>query len=190
MNKKKLIVAWVMIALVTFTSYAYSQDIYKKGGEVYLDYKGKTYEVSQYAEGWDVFRFYSLQYWSKDKDEMPEGLVLILNKDGRVIKEIENAEYCPDIELYDINADLRLDLILFWYKGMHSKEVQVWINKDNKDFQKVFEQFNDKNVSFSIRDGIPTLAFKKEYPMSATNDNFPDSDYDFYKWDGKTFKIK
>lgn len=188
MNKKQLIVALTMVTLVTFASYTYPQDIYKKGGEVYLDYKGKTYEVSQYTEGWGVFRFYSLQYWPKDKDKVPEGLLLILNKDGRVIKEIANTEYRPDIMLYDINADLRQDLILFWYMGAHSKEVQVWINKDNEDFQKVFEKFNDKNIFFTIKNGIPALAFKKEYPMSATNDNFPDADYDFYQWNGKEFK--
>lgn len=161
MNKKQLRVALMMAALVIFVSYAYPQDIYKKGGEVYLDYRGKTYEVNQYTQGWDVFRFYSLQYWPKDKDKVPEGLVLIFDKNGRVVKEIANSEYCPDITLYDINADLRQDLILFWYMGAHSTEVQAWINKDNKDFQKVFEKFNDKNIFFTIKNGIPALAFKK-----------------------------
>lgn len=188
MNKKQLIVVWIIGVLTMSVSSAYSQDIYKKGGELYLDYKGKIYKVYQYNEGWK-FKFYSLQYWSEDEYKIPEGLVLVIDKNGKVLKEIRCTEYRPDIVLYDINGDAKQDLILFWNCGAHSLTVQVWMNKD-KDFEKVFEKFNDKNVFFTIKNGIPALAFKKEYPMSCINDNFPDADYDFYLWDGKTFKIK
>ena len=191
MNKKQLIITLFVVSTL-FTSPAGAQDVSKKAGELYLDYKGKQYVVMQYDEGWGVFRFYSLQYWpSIEKNELPEALVLILDKNGKVVKEIPGADvYSAYMVLYDINADLMQDLVLFWRAGAHSTYVEVWMNKDYKDFKKVFEEFNDKNIFFTIRDGIPTIASKKEYPMSATNDNFPDSDYDFYKWNGKTFALK
>lgn len=53
---------------------------------------------------------------------------------------------------------------------------------------KFLRNLTTKNVYCTIRDGIPTLAFKKEYPMSVFNDSFPNSDFEFYKWDGETFR--
>ena len=160
-------------------------DVFEKDSELHLKYKGKVYIVMQYVQGWDVFRFYSLWFHSPNGDGA--GLVLITDWHGKIIKEITDDEYPPDIVTYDINGDACQDFILFWHRGVHSILVQAWINQDNKDFQKVFEDFNDKNIRFLVKDGDPTLAFKRESPAS-TNDNFPDKDWKFLKWNGKTFK--
>ena len=192
MNKNQLLPS-LLIILFTLISPIHAQEISKKNGDLYLDYKDKKYTIYQYNKGWDVFQFYSFEYWpTKIIEEIPEGMVLIIDNNSRVIKEIRNTngEYSADMILYDINSDSMQDLILFWNAGAHSKYVEVWINKGNKDFEKVFEEFNDKNIFFTIRNGIPTIAHKKDYPMSATNDNFPDSDYKFYQWSGKTFVLK
>lgn len=134
--------------------------------------------------------YFSLQYWPPPKlEEIPEGLMLVIDENNKEIKEFEGTEYHPDFTLYDIDDDKHRDLILFWNCGAHSTCVEVW-QRNDKDFRKIFEKFNDKNVYFRITDGIPTLAFKKDYPMSVANHNFPDSDFEFYKWDGKTFVLE
>lgn len=167
-----------------------SPEIYfkKSSGKLYLMYKGKEYVVKQYDTDWAERKYFSLQYWSSpETGRLPEGLLLVMDRDNNVVKEFRNTEYYPDFILYDVNGDRTLDLILLWNCGAHSREVEVWLKK-KEGFVKVFEKFDDKNVYFTIRDGIPTLAFKKEYPMSVFNDNFPDSDFEFYKWDGETFR--
>ena len=170
---------------------SYSQEVFRKGGQLYVNYKGKQYELKQYVDSIDVFKYYSLQYRPLKGQDLPEefGLVLIMDREGKVIKEITNTEYCPEIITYylDNNKGFQ-DLILLWNAGAHSQTVEVWKNNKNKDFVKVFEQFSDKNIRFLVKDGVPALAFKKEYPMSALNDNFSDKAWDFYKWNGKTFK--
>ena len=157
-------------------------------GNLCLSYKNKEYVIEQYDTDWAEWKYFSLQYWPPPETrEIPEGLPIAVDEDNKVIREFKNIEYYPDFILYDINDDKSLDLILFWNCGAHSREVEVWLKKKD-GFVKVFEKFNDKNVYFTIRNSIPTLAFKKEYPMSVFNDNFPDSDFEFYKWDGKTFR--
>lgn len=185
----------LLLYLGVLTLTASAQDnlkIYFKNssGDLCLSYKNKEYIVKQYDTDWSDWKYFSLQYWPPlETGEIPEGLLIVVDKDNKVIREFKNTEYYPDFILYDINNDRSMDLVLLWNCGAHSKEVEVWLKKEN-DFVKVFEKFNDKNVYFSIRNGIPTLAFKKEYPVSVFNHNFPDSDFEFYKWDGKTFKEK
>jgi len=171
-----------------FNNILYAQEVYIEDKDIYVRHNGRRYIVYRYEVdvGYDM-KYYVLQYWpKKDSGEMPEGLVLVFDKDNNLIKEFRNTEYYPEVIFYDIDNDIKKELILFWHCGAHSTVVEVWKRKDD-DFEKLFEKFTDKSVQFKIMDGVPTLAFKKEYPMSTTNCNFPDKDFNFYKWDGETF---
>jgi hypothetical protein len=195
---KSLLFVILILFINSISSFAGDiEDIYfketpeYKWGQIFIKYKGKEFIVKQYELDWSDLGYFSLQYWSKDRksEEWPQGLLLVLDKDNKVIREFEGPEYGADFILYDIDDDKHRDLILFWDTGAHSTVVEVW-QRNDKDFKKVFEKFNDKNVYFRTTDGVPTLAFKKEYPMNVANHNFPDSDFEFYKWNGKTFTLE
>ena len=190
MRNLKNILVLVVLMMSIAVQLSYAQEVFVKDGTLRLKYKGNEYEVKQYIDSWDVFKYYSLQYHSPN-DDIPSAVVLVMDRDGKVVKEITNdAEHAPGIIPYYLDNDNGFqDLILIWEQGAHSQTAEVWLNKKNKDFVKVFEQFSDKNIGFLVKDGVPTLQFKKEYPISAINNNFPDKDWDFYQWNGKTFKL-
>jgi hypothetical protein len=203
MNKKQLISISIFILSGLVVGCSSGKNLSPKGipdivselsrqkGELSVIYKGKEYTVEQYRDDLD-FKYFSLQHWQRPNDsELPHALVLIFDNKGKLIKEIPSPDtYYAEMLVSDIDGDSLEDLILFWAAGMHSKYVEVWMRGDNASFKKVFELFNDKNIFFTTRNGVPAIASKKEYPMSASNNNFPDKDFEYYLWDGKTFVLK
>lgn len=192
---KKQAIFVVLIVMLLLTSLVYAEDIIediyikqeKNEGDVYLRYKGKEYLLWQYKQ-LPLESYFSLQYWSPDEARIPEALMLYVNWRDKVVKEFKRTEYAADFIIHDVDGAKGYDLILFWKAGAHSTNAEVWL-QDNNEFIKVFEKFTDKNVDFRLMDGIPALAFKKRYPMDVLTPHFPDSDYDFYEWDGKTFVL-
>lgn len=194
---KRKYLAGIVMVLSFLSTISYAETVhslgtlkvFSKDGGIYVNYKDKQYELKQYVESDDAFKYYSLQHI--DGTMSDKGLVLIVNSDGNVVKEIANKdiEYCPKIIIYNLNNnDALQDLILFWPSPMSNQTVEVWKNKNNEDFVKVFEKFNTQNVRFLVKDGVPTLAFEKAWSGDGLNDNSPDKNWFFYKWDGKTFK--
>ncbi|NQU19351.1 hypothetical protein HQ550_04265 [bacterium] len=188
MNKKQLIIACVTGALILFTSNVYSQEISKKEGDLYLTYKGKQYEIMQYKDD-SSLKFYGLQYWGKET-ELPKPLVLITDYQGKVVKEIvgDGVLYYGDMLTYDINNDYTTDLILIWQTGpTRLKELEVWINKDNEDFQVVFYDIGGGDVFFTIKNGIPTIVLELYQERFQDEKAVPNEKYRYLQWNGKTF---
>lgn len=134
-------------------SVAYGLDISDK--HLHLNYHSKEYEIQQY-ETTPALNIYSLQNWKE-----PEPIVLIKDKNRKVIKVITNdsSAYYPDLHLYDLNKDGHDDIILFWNIGPTPAQiVEVWMNKNNIDFEKGFEIFAGRGAEFKVADNIPTLS--------------------------------
>lgn len=184
----------IFCSLIDFVFAGDIESIYFKGEspaeltQLSLKYKGKEYAIQQYQRDWNDWGIFSLQYWPPEGKGEPEGLVLVVDAGNKIVKELTSAEYHPDIVLYSLDNNHEQDLILFWRVGAHSTTVEVWkTNHKQRELKKAFEEFTDKNVFFRTVDGVPALAFKREYPINVVADNFPDSDFDFYKWNSKTF---
>ena len=154
LTKKKIKLIFTVI-IILIVSEAHAQTISQKDGELCLNYKGKTYVVHQYKSGEDDYNYYSLQWNPGKSDEIPRGLVLITDRNNKVITELtrDDAEYCPEFILYDIDGDEYQDLILFWHTGTHSTFAEAWINS-KKEYIKVFEVFNANGNSLGILDVV------------------------------------
>lgn len=172
--------AFILILLACIVLPAQAQEMVTKECHPCLYYHSKQYEIMQSKQA-SSLNIYSLQNWGDDHDP----LVIIKNKNGEIAKVIKNKDafYYPDITVYDLNGDSYDDIIIFWAPGpSRAQIVEVWMNKDNADFEKIFDGFAGRGAEFKLEGTVPTLSLHYYTDSRIKEETF------IYKWNGKMFE--